>query len=158
MYNFFVADEPQVPAWNITPPEDPEAVQTLIDAYNDSGYDIRSMLRVLFNSDFFKNARFTRVKSPAELVIGTARLVGNFHAPRHGYEKLAAECGFQGQELLNPPSVESWHTGPEWIDGGALVRRVNFAAKLLSDTSLPGIQAIIGALRSQGSISPVVLL
>ena len=154
LYNFFVADEAQVPAWNITPPGDPEAIQTLVDAYNESNYDIRSVLRVLFMSDFFKNARFARVKSPVELVIGTVRLAGNFNSPRPGFPGLAAECGFQGQELINPPSVESWHTGQEWIDGGALVRRVNFAAKFLGDTSLPGVKSIIGNLRDRGTLSP----
>ena len=154
MYNFFVADEPQVPSWDITPPNDPEAVQTLVDAYNESGYDVRSMLRVLFTSDFFKNARFARVKSPAELVIGTAKMAGNFTGLRPGLNKLAMECNWQGQELLNPPSVESWHTGSEWIDGGALVRRVNFAAGLLGDVSLPGIRSVITDLESRGALSP----
>src|ERR687891_1176791 len=143
LYNFFVADEIQVPGWNDTPPKDPAAIETLMQAYFDSEYDMRAVLRVLFSSDFFKNARFARVKSPAELVVGTVRMSGGFNGPRVGYQAVAAECGFQGQELLNPPSVESWHTGEEWIDGGALVRRVNFAAKYLSDTSLPGVRAII---------------
>ena len=154
MYNFFVADEPQVPSWNITPPADPEAIRTLVQAYNESSYDIRSMLRVLFLSDFFKNARFARVKSPAELVIGTVRMAGNFTSPRLGFQDLAFECTYQGQELLNPPSVESWHTGQEWIDGGALVRRVNFAAKLLGDSTLPGVRAIISKLKERGTLSP----
>ena len=154
LYNFFVADEPQVPSWNITPPNDPEAVNQLINAYDDSGGDIRSILRVLFNSDFFKNARFARVKSPAELVVSTVRLVGNFQGPRPGFNMLAMECNWQGQELLNPPSVESWHTGGEWIDGGALVRRVNFAAGLLGDTTLPGVRLIIDGLRQRGVSSP----
>ena len=154
LYNFFVADEPQVPSWNITPPRDPEAIQTLVQAYTASHYDIRVVLRVLFLSDFFKQARFARVKSPAELVIGTVRLAGNFAAPRLGFQELAWECNYQGQELLNPPSVESWHTGLEWIDGGALVRRVNFAARFLGDTSLPGIRAIVDGFRARGSLSP----
>ncbi|MFQ6026844.1 MAG: DUF1800 family protein, partial [Dehalococcoidia bacterium] len=154
LYNFFVADEPQVPAWNIEPPNDPAAIDTLVRAYLDSQADIKSMLRALFNSDFFKQARFTHVKSPAELVISTARLAGNYNGPRPGFPLLALECGWQGQELMNPPSVESWHTGSEWIDGGALVRRVNFAAKLLSDTSLPGVQAIIEALQARGNLTP----
>ncbi len=158
LYNFFVADEPQVPSWNITPPQDPEAIQTLVDVYHESNYDIRSMLRVLFNSDFFKNARFARVKSPAELVVGTVRLVGNFNGPRPGFNSLAFECAYQGQELLNPPSVESWHTGSEWIDGGALVRRVNFASGLLGNTSLPGIRSVVEHLRSQGDLSPAELV
>jgi uncharacterized protein (DUF1800 family) len=154
LYNFFVADEPQVPSWNIIPPKDPEAIRTLEQAYFDSHYDMRAILRVLFLSDFFKEARFARVKSPAELVISTVRLAGNFTAPRPGFQELAAECAYQGQELLNPPSVESWHTGPEWIDGGALVRRVNFAAKFLGDTTLPGVQAVINALKARGTLSP----
>ena len=154
LYNFFVADEPQVPSWNIMPPQDPEAIDTLIKAYEDSNYDIRSMLRVLFLSDFFKNAWFARVKSPAELVVGTVRVAGNYNTFRPGFLALASECEFQGQELLNPPSVESWHTGQEWIDGGSLVRRVNFAAGLLGDTSLPGIQAIINDLKARNALSP----
>ncbi len=154
LYNFFVADEPQVPAWNITPPNDPDAIDHLVQAYLDSGADIKAILRALFNSDFFQAARFAHIKSPAELVVGTARLAGNYNAPRTGFTALAFECNWQGQELMNPPSVESWHTGAEWIDGGALVRRVNFAAKLLSDTSLPGVQAILAGLKERGALSP----
>ena len=150
LYSFFVADEPQVPSWNINPPNDPDAVDQLVAAYDESDGNLRVMLRVLFNSDFFKNARFARVKSPAELVVSTVRLAGNYQNPRPGFNSLAMECNWQGQELLNPPSVESWHTGSEWIDGGALVRRVNFAAGLLGDTSLPGVRAIIEAVRQRG--------
>ena len=154
LYHFFVADEPQVPSWNITPPGDPEAIQVLVDAYTQSNFDVRTVLKTLFLSDFFKNARFARVKSPAELVVGTARLAGSFQNPRVGFQNLAFECTYQGQELLNPPSVESWHTGMEWIDGGALVRRVNFAAKFLGDTSMPGIQSIVRELQTRGDLSP----
>ena len=158
LYNFFVADEPQVPAWDITPPNDPEAIETLVKAYQDSDGDIRSILNVLFNSDFFKNARFAHVKSPAELVVGTVRIAGNYNQPRPGFTLLAFECNWQGQELLNPPSVESWHTGSEWIDGGALVRRVNFAAGLLGDTSLPGVRSVIDRIKSQGNLAPADFL
>ncbi len=81
LYNFFVADEAQVPAWSVIPPVDPEAVEFLAETLVESGYDIRSTLRALFNSDFFKNARFARVKSPAEVVVGTLRLVGGAEFP-----------------------------------------------------------------------------
>ena len=158
LYNFFVADEPQVPSWNINPPNDQAAIDCLVQVYDETDGDVRSMLRVLFNSDFFKEARFARVKSPAELVVSTVKLAGNFLGPRPGFNHLAFECAYQGQELLNPPSVESWHTGAEWIDGGALVRRVNFAASLLGDTSLPGVQAIVGQLRQRGNLSPEELV
>ncbi|GIT59826.1 MAG: hypothetical protein Ct9H300mP19_17740 [Dehalococcoidia bacterium] len=38
-----------------------------------------------------------------------------------------------GQKLLDPPSVEGWHTGREWIDSSFLIERVNFAANMLGD-------------------------
>ena len=154
LYNFFVADEPQVPSWNMNPPNDPDAVDQLVAAYDESDGDLRSMMRLLFNSDFFKNARFARVKSPAELVVSTVKMAGNYQGPRPGFNMLAMECNWQGQELLNPPSVESWHTGGEWIDGGALVRRVNFAAGLMGDTSLPGIRLIVDELHQRGVSAP----
>jgi hypothetical protein len=158
LYTFFVADVPQVPSWHSTPPRDPAAVQTLAQAYTESHYDLRAVLRVLCRSAFCKQARFARVKSPAELVIGTVHLAGHCATPRLGFQDLAWECAYQGQELLTPPSVESWHTGPEWSDGGALVRRVNVAAKSLGDTSLPGIRAIIAGLRTRGTLSPAALV
>ncbi len=150
LYNFFVADEPQVPAWQNTPPRDPQAIKMLEDEYFRSNYDIRSMLRVLFNSDFFKNARFARVKSPAEVVAGTMRLVGGFEQPRPGLDPIAKEIRYMGQDLMNPPTVEGWHTGKEWIDSGTLVERINFAADQLGNINAPGIRAIINRLSSEG--------
>ena len=157
LYNFFVADESQVPAWQDVPPKDPAAINIIGDAFTSSGYDMRSTLRVLFNSDFFKSeaVRWAKVKSPAEVVVGTLRLVGDFQFPRPGLQELAEEPGYQGQTILDPPSVEGWHTGAEWIDSGSLVRRINFAADRLSDLNMPGVQSIIGRTKAKGNLSPV---
>ena len=155
LYNFFVADEAQVPAWSVTPPRDPEAIDTLAKAFTDSKHDMRSVLRVLFNSDLFKNARFAKIKSPAEVVAGTIRLVGGgaeFSGP--GIGNLARQPGYMGHDLLNPPSVEGWHTGTEWINSGSIMRRVNFAADLVGDVNREGVRAIIDRLRAQGDLSP----
>ena len=154
LYNFFVADEPQVPAWPNVPPRDPEAIQTLIDAFVDSNYDIGSVLRVLFNSDFFKGSSFSRVKSPAELVVGTARMTGGYRSPQAGDISIAEETGWMGQDLLDPPSVEGWHTGVEWITTANLMNRVNFAAKQFSDIEKPGVKAIVDRITSEGSVLP----
>ena len=40
IYNFFVADEVQVPAWLHTPPKDPVAVNIIADAFVSSGYNV----------------------------------------------------------------------------------------------------------------------
>jgi hypothetical protein len=99
-------------------------------------------MRVLLNSDFFKEARFAKIKSPTELVAGILRLVGDFREPKPGLMEMGWEAKYMGQELLNPPTVEGWHTGKEWIDSGALVSRVNFAADQVGNINLPGVQAI----------------
>ncbi len=151
LYNFFVADEPQVPAWQTTPPQDPKLIKALEDEYFRSGYEIRSMLRLLFNSDSFKNARFAKVKSPSEVVCGTLRLVGDFTQPKPRFYDAALEIMYMGQDLLNPPTVEGWHTGKEWIDSGTLVERVNFTAGEMARTQAPGIRSIIDRLGAEGS-------
>ncbi len=154
LYNYFVADEPQVPAWQGTAPRDPEAIKMLEDAYFESNYNITAVLRVLFNSGFFKNSRFAKVKSPVETVAGTMRLVQDFTHPKPGLHPIAMEIRYMGQDLLNPPTVEGWHTGAEWIDSGTLVERINFTADQVGKTSLPGVKAIIDRLSSEGINRP----
>ncbi len=48
-----------------------------------------------------------------------------------------------GQFLLNPPSVEGWHEGEEWIDSGSLIERINYASGEISNTSSNGVKKII---------------
>jgi uncharacterized protein (DUF1800 family) len=151
LYNFFVADEPQVPAWQIEPPGDPAAIQELTKAYFESDGDIRSVLHVLFNSDFFQDAKFKHVKSPAELVTGILKLVDAYQSPAPGIGAYSAATGLMGQQLMNPPTVEGWHTGKEWIDGGTLNERVNFAVNQVGDPSKPGIAKIINRMKNGGA-------
>jgi uncharacterized protein (DUF1800 family) len=150
LYNFFVADEPQVPAWPTVPPRDAAAIDTLMQAFMDSRCEIRAVLRVLFNADFFKHARFTKIKSPAEMVVGTVRLTGGHRFPALNDIELGLETGYMGQQLLDPPSVEGWHTGTEWINTATLMTRVNFAARQFADAEKPGVQAIIEGIRARG--------
>lgn len=160
LYNYFVADdEAQVPSWMDTPHKDPATIKLLEDAYFQSGYSLRAMLSVLFNSEAFKNARFAKIKSPVETVIGTMRLIGDWTEPQPGFEPIFDEMKHMGQELLNPPSVEGWHTGKEWIDGGTLVQRINFTADRVGDVSYPGIKDMVTTLAAQGpTLSPEALV
>ena len=150
LYTFFVSDEPAVASWNEVPPQDPDAIDTLAQAYLESNGDLRCILSVLFNSDFFKDARFRRVKSPTELVTGVLKLTGtnkSLHPKVKNYFSVATGMG---QTLYNPLTVEGWRTGPEWIDGGTLNERVNFAVNEVGDASQPGIQAIVERMAANG--------
>ena len=152
LYNFFVADEPQVPAWSIEPPRDPAAIDELVAAFQESDGDMRSVMRVLLNSDFFKAARFARVKSPAEFVGGAVKLADWPRMPDPAINGWSPATTAMGQKLLDPPSVEGWHTGKEWLDGGTLTERVNFAVEQMMDTSKPGVQSIVTRLGASGDV------
>jgi uncharacterized protein (DUF1800 family) len=139
-----------VPAWQHTAPQNPEAIKQLEDVYFQSKYDIRAMLRLLFNADFFKKARFARVKSPVETVVSTMRQVGDMTFPKPGLNGVTLNIRYMGQDVFNPPTVEGWHTGKEWIDSGTLVERINFSADNVGNVNLPGVRAMIERLRAQG--------
>ncbi len=141
LYNFFVSDRP-----------DEDSIGILADEFTRSEGDIRSVMRCLFMSDFFshESVRLGRVKSPAELVGGTARLAGSHRTPEWTICNLAMDVNFMGQEILNPPTVEGWHTGMEWIDTGNLVERINAAGAEMRDLSRPGVSAIVDRVRSAG--------
>jgi len=159
IYNFFVADEPQIPAWSVTPPHDEAAIDTLVKAYMDSDADIRTVMKTLFLSDFFKEARGKRVKCPAEFIAGTIKLTGEFREIEPGLPTLDAASVVMGQKLMDPPTVEGWHTGKEWIDGGTLTERINFATARVGNPEMPGTRAIIDRLSGHGDpITPAELV
>jgi uncharacterized protein (DUF1800 family) len=154
LYNFFVEDETQVPSWQTEPPKDEAAIILLSQVFTKTNGDVRSVLRELFNSDFFKKAiNLRKVKSPAELVAGVLKQTGEFRSPRPGIHEFAMSTldadGYEGtmtimgQSLMNPPTVEGWHTGQEWIDSGTLSERISFAVKQFEDASKPGTKEII---------------
>ena len=143
LYAFFVSDVP-----------DEGAIQLIAEDLRESGGDIRSALRTLFLSDSFRSAeaRYAKVKSPAELVAGTARLAGSFTSPDWSIVNLALDAGFMGQEILNPPTVEGWHTGTGWVDTGTLVERVNSSALMVGDALQPGVEMAVHRLRGRQSV------
>jgi uncharacterized protein (DUF1800 family) len=159
LYNFFVADEPQVPAWSIQEPRDPEAIAMLSNTFIETEGNIREVLKVLFNSDFFKKSRFMKIKSPVDFVVGTVKIAGTHTFPQQDLINLAGSTALMGQTLMDPPTVESWHTGPEWIDSGTLTDRVNFAVEHIGNLNSDGIQDIIERIKSKGpQIKPEELI
>jgi uncharacterized protein (DUF1800 family) len=158
LYNFFVADEVPVPSWRLTPPKDMAAIKAMEHAYFESGYEIQPMLRVLFTSDFFKSeaVRYAKVKNPAEMVASILRMTGDHYGEvKPGLFEISQEPKFMGMDLMNPPTVEGWHTGHEWIDSGTLVERINFASSYLGQTDLPGVRDMAKRLAGRGaSLSP----
>ena len=141
LYLYFVSDEP-----------DNQEIERLTDVFQETDGDIRSILRAIFNSDHFKSAavRFRKIKSPAELVFGAARLTDRFDIPDMDSSLLANQSLYMGQHLLNPPGVEGWHEGEEWVDSGSLIERINFAASEVGRVDTPGIRRMIELVEIAG--------
>lgn len=154
LFQFFAADEVDA--------DGEQVIEAMMQTYFDAGYETRAVLRTLFNSDYFKSekARFARVKGPIELVVGAVRLAGSYQQPTFGVDQLARQSFYMGQGLLQQPSVEGWHEGPEWIDSSALVERVNFVSKELGNVMNPGVRSIIDRLASEsgGSLTSEALV
>jgi len=149
IHKFFVSDHPVQ-----------EEIDLIAKAYTDSDHEIREVLRTLFKSDFFKNARFTRIQNPVEYVVGTVKQTGEHEDPyEYGLYRLPQNARLMGQQLLNPPTVEGWHTGREWIDSALLMERVNFAVERLGNGNAPGVRQMIERMSAgREQIAPEQLL
>ena len=62
---------------------------------------------------------------------------------------LGGEVAVMGQNLMTPPTVEGWHYGHEWIDGGTLNNRVNFAVKHVSKAIDDGDFRIVDLIKNE---------
>jgi len=130
-------------------------INEMMDTYFKSGYEIRSVLRTLFKLEYFKSekCRSSKVKSPIELVVGTVRISEAYSKPTLAIKDLVDQATFMGQTLFQPPSVEGWHEGVEWIDSGTLIERVNFASSEISDLEKPGVKKLISRIKGEISNS-----
>lgn len=137
VYRFFVADEPDEPGH--------AEIARLTAVFMETNGDVRSLLRTIFMSDHFRSqqVRYRKVKSPVELMVGTARLSGRWSLPSNDVADLAYNTHFMGQSLLNPPSVEGWHEGEEWIDSAGLIERINCASTEITQPEAPGVARIL---------------
>jgi uncharacterized protein (DUF1800 family) len=146
-------DGDDVIAFFVSDTADPEAVQELARAFTDSGYEIHDVLRSLFLSDAFtsEHNRYRKVKGPVELVFGATRLTERWALPDESLPDLAWATHYQGQALLNPPSVEGWHEGEEWIDSCCLVERINFASAEIARAQTPGVQRMLARVAGCGA-------
>jgi uncharacterized protein (DUF1800 family) len=145
LYHFFVEDEVPVPSWQEVSPKNPNAIDFLTKVYFESDHNISSMLSALFTSGFFKSKALTynKVKGPAEFAVGVLKLSKEFELPSRDMIPVYRQIGWMGQELNNPPSVEGWHEGLEWIDTGALIERVNFASERIGNPKSPGLNQLV---------------
>jgi uncharacterized protein (DUF1800 family) len=119
----------------LRPEED--VVEGLAGVFRQGNFDVAPVVRAILTSRAFYSPRAmrTQVKSPAQLVVGTARLLGLDPAQ---VTPLVRAMDLMGQALFFPPNVGGWPRGESWITTSTLLVRYNFSSLVLTG-GMPGV-------------------
>lgn len=101
------------------------------DLFLRTGGDLRVSLGTILRSPRFFAASSvrSRVKSPAEFVVGAIRELSSA-MPIRGLGQAMARMG---QSLFNPPTVKGWDGGIDWINTATVFERAAFANLLVTE-------------------------
>lgn len=117
-------------------PED-SLVEEMAAVFRQNDFEVAPLLRAILTSEAFYSPRAmrTQVKSPVQLVVGTARLL---QLPVEMVPWLVRAMDLMGQALMAPPNVGGWPSGEQWITTSTLLARYNFSALVLTG-GMPGL-------------------
>jgi len=112
---------------NISNP-DPRVINHWAATFRNSGYDIKTLLTQVLNSNEFwaQSNRGALIKSPIELTIGTLRTIP--YTVRR--VDLAHNLNIMGQGVFAHPSVKGWSGGKTWISTQSILRRNSMMTNL----------------------------
>ncbi|MDO8680253.1 MAG: DUF1800 domain-containing protein [Acidobacteriota bacterium] len=123
LYQFFV---------NETSTPDAALVEAMAQTYLSSNYNIKATLQTLFRSSQFLNPAnfFQRYSWPIEYAVRAIKEVG-----WNGFSVATAMTPLtnMGQQLYEPPDVNGWATGPDWISTSSMLARMNFSSTLAAN-------------------------
>ncbi|HEY8665168.1 MAG TPA: DUF1800 domain-containing protein [Tepidisphaeraceae bacterium] len=124
IYRFFVADEC-----------DDALAESLGDVLRENKYELRPLLRTIFNSKVFYSSDVIggQIKSPIQLLVGTIRLLDLQMPP---VRLVSGALVQMGQVPFAPPNVKGWPGGRMWINTSTLFVRYNTAV-FLAGGSMP---------------------
>ncbi len=101
------------------PDPEPPVVEAMAAAFVASNYDIKAMVKALLLRPEFSDGPGLTIKSPAEYIGGTLRLLHLAAAPtptasaqprRKDFDEIVTACNDMSQELFEPPNVAGWTT------------------------------------------------
>jgi uncharacterized protein (DUF1800 family) len=131
------------------------APQALVDraaaAFTATNGDIKSILRVILNSDEFHTARGAKIKRPFHYIVSCLRATG---ADTHAHQPLIEYLTRLGQGLFQYPTPDGYpDEAAAWL--GTLLWRWNFAFALAAnevpsvDVSLDRLTGAVGAMAGE---------
>ncbi|MGH2454398.1 MAG: DUF1800 domain-containing protein [bacterium] len=114
-------------------------IEDLGTTFRRVNFEVKPLVQAILQSEaFFSPASLrTQVKSPIQLVVGTARALG---APASMARGLVLAADQMGMALLYPPNVGGWPKGEGWITTSTVLDRYNFGS-LMTSGRMPGLPA-----------------
>ncbi|MCZ2277240.1 MAG: DUF1800 domain-containing protein [Bacteroidia bacterium] len=115
---------------------DEKRVEMLSEKFYHSGYDIATMMKEIFTSDWFydEDQMGAKIKQPLVLLVNLSR---NFKIRFADHASALKIQRVLGQVLLLPPNVAGWPEGKNWIDSSTLMYRLNLPSLLLAASDSP---------------------
>lgn len=125
LWSFFAYENP-----------DEQLVKALAGVFRESNYELKPLLRAMFMCDAFYSARarFTNIKSPVELLVGTLRML---EIKPEDAGAMNVGLRMMGQSLMQPPNVKGWDGGATWITSSTLYNRYNVLGALIAGNDNP---------------------
>ncbi len=112
-----------------------EYVALLSKRFYESDYQIETLLRTIFESDWFYSPQNmgSKIKSPVDLMAGILR---KLNIRFENEFSLVFVQRALGQVLFNPPNVAGWPGGRHWIDNSTLTLRMSLAGYLFNSAEV----------------------
>ena len=118
------------------PDPDEELVDELGNIFRESGYEIRPLMKAIFeHAEFYSERAFRAlVKSPSEMLVNFLRESG---LSEFGfYDLIFLDYLDQAnQSLFDPPDVAGWPGGRLWLNTSTMLTRFNLFARLIANRS-----------------------
>lgn len=114
---------------------DPIEVQRLATLFRESNYEIKPLVRAVLLSKAFRSVenRGVLIKSPVELLVGTARTL---NLPIQDTRILVGAGRRLGQDIFSPPNAKGWPGGKAWIDSNTLLIRQQIVQRVARGTEM----------------------
>lgn len=119
--------------WFAYPDPELALIDPLADAFVASGYQTRALVSAILLRDEFYSAaaRSSTPRTPVDLALASLRALG----AKSNLAALPEALARMGMALFDPPAVEGWNRGEEWLSAGLVQRRLEFVQALAAGRS-----------------------
>ena len=104
-------------------------IKELSDVFFESNYDITTVMKHLFNADWFYESKGELIKGPIEFLVGLGKMFDLKYSDQKAIQGIQY---YLGQVLFNPPNVAGWAGGRQWVDASRFALRLRLPSLILN--------------------------